>query len=203
MQTDPSLSKSILKKIFEDNPRPEFWNEELKALVNPSIHARPLNVPLTGQIAKRLNNECEYYWAFDRCGANPNHERVENLRFVGFDYATTKDVQMCSEDTVKAENEIRSGDRRLMKCSKQRWLEIRKDQVLRAIAMGSPQGKAMGEDGTVMGVNNMLPGVNTRISSEVDVQEMHSRAAVSDAAQELASGQVRGNASVAKVQKGA
>ncbi len=164
------LPAGFVRQFNEANPnyRPGL-NEETDALFNPSIQARPLHVPLSGQIAKRLNAEMEFFWAFDRCGQNPNHERVERLRAVGFDYATTKDVQMAVSDVVKGRdregfsNEIRNGDLRLMKVPKLRWLEIRKSQQLNAIVMMNPRGKVMGEEGTVMGVNSLLPGMKTSV----------------------------------------
>jgi hypothetical protein len=179
-------------------------NPETDALFNPSITARPLHVPMAGQIAERLNKEMEYFWAFDRNGQNPNHERVERLRAVGFDYATTNDVRMAVADVVKGKvqkdgkdfsNEIRNGDLRLMKVPRNRWLEIRKSQQMQAITMMNPRGKVMGDDGTVMGVQGLIPGVKTTISEE-SVDDIRARAVVSNAAQDLADGQIRGNASV-------
>jgi hypothetical protein len=195
------------RQFSEANPnyRPG-QNEETDALFNPSITARPLHVPIAGQIAKRLNSEMEFYWAFDRNGTSPNHERVERLRAAGFDYATTDDVQMAVEDTIKGRrdgkrdgysNEIRNGDLRLMKVSKRRWLEIRKNQQLSAILMMNPRGKAMGEDGSVMSVSSMIPGVRTEITSDATVEELKARAVVSNAGKDIAEGEFgRGNASV-------
>ena len=59
--------------------------------------------------------------------------------------------------------------------------------------MSNPRGKVMGENGTVMGAAELIPGVRTSV---VDADEMRSRAVVSNAAQDLADGQLRGNASV-------
>jgi len=161
---------------------------------------------MAGQIIKRLNNEMEFFWAFDRNGQNPFHERVDRLRAVGFDYATTKDVQMAVDDVVKGKddkgfsNEIRNGDLRLLKVPKRRWLEIRKSQQLQAITMMNPRGKAMGDDGTVMGVQGLIPGVRTSITDEA-IEDIRSRAVVSDAAKDLSDGQIRGNASVVPADK--
>jgi hypothetical protein len=184
-------------------------NEETDALFNPSITARPLHVPMAGQIAERLNREMEYFWAFDRVGQNPYHERVERLRAVGFDFATTDDVRMAVDSVVKGKvkkgdkdfsNEIRNGDLRLMKVPKRRWLEIRKSQQLQAIMMMNPRGKVMGDNGTVMGVQGLIPGVRTTVSDE-PIEDIRSRAVVSNAAQDLRDGQVRGNASVVSSDK--
>lgn len=205
------LPRSFVQQFREAAPgyRPG-QNEETDALFNPSISAKPLHIPMTGQIAKRLNTEVEFFWAFDRCGQNPNHTRVEQLRAVGFDYATTDDVQMAVADTVKGRtklqsgkefsNEIRNGDNRLMKVPKRRWLEIRKAQQLNAINMANPRGKVMGEDGTVMGVQSLVPGVRTTVTDE-PIEDIRARAVVSDAAADLREGQVRGNASVVSADK--
>ena len=190
-EIDAQLPKNIVRQVFEEQPRPEMWNDELKDLMNPSIQAKPLHIPISGQIKKRLNYEYEYYWAHDRNGQNPYHDRVETLRSIGFDYATSKDVEMYSSDTVKSENEIRSGDRRLMKCPKMRWREIRKDQNLRAVLMSNPQGQVMTDDRSVMSAANLLPGMRTYLSDET-VDSIRSRAVTGEG----------GNASVAKV-KGA
>lgn len=189
------LPRSFVQNFRDSNPtyRPG-QNEETDALFNPSITAKPLHVPMSGQIKKRLNSDMEFFWAFDRNGQSPYHERCERLRSVGFEYATTKDVEMAVSDTVKDEGEIRNGDLRLMKVPKRRWLEIRKSHLLQAINMTNPRGKVMGEDGTIMGVNQLIPGVRTEVMDNVD--EMRSRAVVSDAAEDLRNGRPSGNASV-------
>jgi hypothetical protein len=201
------LPSSFIQQFREAAPsyRPG-QNEETDALFNSSITAKPLHVPMAGQIQKRLNPEMEFFWAFDRNGQNPYHERVERLRAVGFEFATTKDVQMAVEDTIQGRddkgfsNEIRNGDRRLMKVPKRRWLEIRKSHQLQAIQMMNPRGKAMGDDGTVMGVQQLIPGVRTTVTDE-PIEDIRARAVVSNAADDLRDGQVRGNASVVAADK--
>lgn len=203
------LPPSFLAQVRESGYRPGM-NEEADALFNPSITARPLHVPMTGQILKRLNPETEFFWAFDRNGQSPNHERVERLRSVGFEYATTDDCLMAVEDVVKGRdkakpskdgkgfsNEIRNGDLRLMKVPKRRWLEIRKSQMLQAIMMSNPRGKAMGDDGAVMSAQSLVPGVQTQVTEE-PIEAIRSRAVVSNVAQDLADKQIRGNATVVK-----
>lgn len=162
-----TVPNAFRKNYLESNPsyRPG-QNEEADALLNPSISAKPLHVPMAGQIAKRLNTEVEFFWAFDRNGQSPFHTRVEQLRAVGFEYATTKDAEMAVADTVQSETEIRNGDRRLMKVSKRRWLEIRKSQQLASILAMNPKGKVQGEDGTVMGTANLIPGIKTTVQDE-------------------------------------
>ena len=202
---DPTLPKSFVQGFYEGNPgyRPG-QNEEVDALFNPSVSAKPLHVPMAGQIRKRINSEMEFFWAFDRLGQNPYHERVEQLRSVGFDYATTNDVEMAVESTVVGKNdkgfssEIRNGDRRLMKVKKARWLEIRKSHLLQAIMMTNPRGKVMGEDRSVMSVQNLIPGVKTTVTDSPD-GVLSTSAVTSDAAEDMKSvmegGRQAGNAS--------
>ena len=123
-EQDPQIALSISQLIGPDGIPPSAMNDELRDLMNPSITARPLHLPESGRIKTILNNEFVYYLAFDRCGSNARHDRVEQLRAAGWQFATTKDVEMFSKDNVKSPMEIRSGDRRLMKIPKQRWQEI-------------------------------------------------------------------------------
>lgn len=195
-QFDPAIPPEVIKQVQEDMPHSGTWNEELQALLSPSVEAKPLHIPMSGRIRKILNTEYEYYWARDLCGQNPDHSRIEELRAVGFEFATTKDVTMSTTDTVKGEGEIRSGDRRLMKIPKERWLEVRKDQLLQSLAMTNPRNNG---PRSPMG-STMIPGVKTYISTE-SVEELRGKAIVSDATEELATGSVKGNASVAKIHK--
>jgi hypothetical protein len=194
-QFDPAVPPNVIKQILgPDGIHPSQWNEELRDLLSPSIAARPLHLPESGRIKTVKNKQYVYYLARDLCGTNPDHQRVEQLRAAGFDYATTKDVEMFSADNVKQENEIRSGDRRLMKCPIERWKEIRKAQNLSALDMINPRRQSSGP----MGIGNMSPELNTQI---IDGDEMRSRAVVSDAAEELRTGERKGNASVARIPK--
>jgi hypothetical protein len=194
-QFDPAVPPNTLKQILgPDGIPPSQWNEELRDLLSPSIAARPLHLPESGRIKTVKNKQYVYFLAFDRCGTDARHERVEQLRAAGWDYATTDDVEMFSADNVKQKNEIRSGDRRLMKIPIQRWKEIRKAQNLAALDLINPRRQDTGP----MGISNMSPELNTQV---VDSEEMRSRAVVSDAAQELLTGEIRGNASVARIPK--
>jgi hypothetical protein len=197
---DPQVPDSLLDQILGrkgHDPIPRAaWNEELQDLLNPSISARPLHVPESGRIKTIKNNEYHYFLAFDRCGSDPRHERVEALRGAGWEYATTDDVEMYSKDNVKQSNEIRSGDRRLMKIPKQRWREIRKDQNLKALAYINPRSPA-----SPMGVASMAA---TGISSSImeDFASERARAVVGDVSVEDGSLKFSGNASKARIPKG-
>jgi hypothetical protein len=204
MKPDPQIPTSFVRNFLEANPSyTPGHNEETDALFNPSIVAEPAHVPQAMRIKEVKRTEYFFYWAFDRDGLNPDHTRVGQLRSAGFQFATTDDVEMCIDDTVKGRDEknfsseIRNGDNRLMKVKKRRWLEIRKDQQLRALLMANPRGKAMGEDGSVMGVQNLIPGVKTTVTEQPGT--LSAAAAFSDAAKDVAAvaqgGQAAGNAS--------
>ncbi len=198
MQIDPTVPPNVVKQILGPDGIPASqWSEELRDLFNPSISARPLHLPESGRIKTVKNKEFVYYLAFDRNGSDPRHERVEALRAAGFDYATTDDVEMYSADNVKQKNEIRSGDRRLMKVPIQRWKEIRKSQNLAALEMINPRGRSNRHP---MGSANMTPGMHTSVVDDID--ELRSKAVVTNAAEELRTGDIRGNASRAHI-KGA
>jgi hypothetical protein len=138
LQFDPQFVKKI---IGQDGIHPTQFNDELKDLFNPSIHARPLHMPTGTRIKEMKRKEFHFHWCFDRCGSTPNHSRVEELRGSGegWDYATTADVEMYSSDTVKSKNEIRIGDMRLMKIPLMRWREIRKAQNIQALEYINPR----------------------------------------------------------------
>lgn len=190
------IALSIAQLMGPDGIPPSAMNDELRDLMNPSISARPLHLPESGRIKTIHNNEFVYFLAFDRCGSNARHDRVEQLRAAGWQFATTKDVEMYSKDNVKSPVEIRSGDRRLMKIPKQRWAEIRKAQNLAALQQINPGRPNSGP----MGLGNMTPGI---AHSYADDAAVRAGARVSDATSDLAEivagGKASGNASVAHV----
>ena len=116
------MSDGVYERVREilgpDGIQPSAMNDELRDLINPSISARPLHLPESTRVRVFKNKEYHYHWAFDRCGSDPRHERVERLRGAGWDYASTDDVEMFSSATVKGKNkngysnEIRIGDLR-------------------------------------------------------------------------------------------
>lgn len=196
MPDQDGVALSIAQLMGPDGIPPTAMNDELRDLMNPSISARPLHLPESGRIKTIKNNQFVYFLAFDRCGSNARHERVEQLRAAGWDYATTEDVEMFSADNVKQKNEIRSGDRRLMKIPKQRWAEIRKAQNLAALQQINPGRPNSGP----MGLGNMTPGMAHSYASDADVRN---GARVSDAVDDILAirdgGKASGNASVAQV----
>jgi len=195
-QIDPAVPPAVVKQIMGPDGIPQAqWNDELKDLFNPSISARPLHLPESGRIKTIKNKEYMYFLAFDRNGSDARHERVEQLRAAGWDYATTDDVEMHSKDNVKQQNEIRSGDRRLMKIPMQRWREIRKAQNLAALDQINPRRQSSGP----MGIENMTPGMAHYMG---DDESIRNAAHVSDPTEELRTGKVTGNAAVARISKG-
>jgi hypothetical protein len=212
-----ALPQPILKQLQEEmGPDVRNWPQELQDLVNPSIEARAVGYPQNGKIAKRLNTECEYFWAKDVCGQNPDHSRVEGLRYGGWDYATTDDVEMANEDVVKGRdankkskdgkgysNEIRNGDLRLMKVPMRLWREIRKGHNIAALQTAYPQ--PYGTDGRPMTTASLTPGMHTTMLTPDQITENRRNAVVSDPAEDImavARGEnARGNAAVAKIPK--
>jgi len=196
MSEQDGVALSIKQLMGPDGIPPSAMNDELRDLMNASISARPLHLPESGRIKTIHNTEFVYFLAFDRCGSNARHERVEQLRAAGWQYATTRDVEMFSKDNVKNENEIRSGDRRLMKLPKQRWAEIRKAQNLAALEQINPRRPNSG----AMGLGNMTPGMPYSFADDAAIR---AGARVSDATQDIqeiaAGGKASGNASVAHV----
>jgi hypothetical protein len=173
------IPKKVMDNLVEQlGSNPSAWPEEFQDLVNPSIKANPVAPPMSGRVKTIHNSEYCFYWAGpDICGQSPKHERVEELRSGGWDYATTKDVAMYSEDCVRGRNkdgfsdEIRSGDRRFMKLPKHQWKEIRKAQNLAALQMAYPQ--ALGEGSPMTSALNN--GTRTYLGSETDIAELQAR----------------------------
>lgn len=195
-QIDPAVPPNVVKQVMgPDGIHPSQWSDELQDLFNPSISARPLHLPESTRIKETKNKEFHYHWAFDRCGSNPNHDRVEKLRGAGWDYATTDDVVMCSKDTEKQKNEIRIGDLRLMKLPLRRWREIRKSQNLAALEQINPRRPSTGP----MGLGNMDPNMRHYMADDEAI-----RAGAVVGTVEVENGQVKsvsGNASVARIPK--
>lgn len=173
MSASYNLPKALQRDLIETHgPDINAWPEELRDLIDSSITARSISPPISGKVEKILNTDYHYHWAEDRNGQTPFHDRVQGLRWAGWEYATTDDVMMASEDTVVGRNEkktskdgkgfsdeIRSGDRRLMKISMRKWRESRKAQNLAAYQLAYPQ--PFGMDGKPMSAQNLIPGMKS------------------------------------------
>ena len=173
MSASYTLPKALQRQLIEDHGRdPNAWPEELRDLIDSSISARSISPPISGKVEKILNTDFHYHWAEDRNGQTPFHDRVEGLKYAGWQFATTDDVQMCTEDTVVGRDkqrkskdgkgfsdEIRSGDRRLMKIPMRMWRESRKAQNIAAYQLAYPQ--PFGLDGKPMTAQNLIPGFRT------------------------------------------
>jgi hypothetical protein len=177
MSTGYQLPKALQRELIETHGKNlDAWPEELRDLLDSSITARSISPPISGRVSEILNTDYHYHWAEDRNGATPFHDRVEGLKYAGWDFATTDDVRMATEDTVMGRdekrkskdgkgfsNEIRSGDRRLMKIPMRKWRESRKAQNLAAFQLAYPQ--PFGMDGKPMSAQNLIPGMK---SEELD-----------------------------------
>jgi hypothetical protein len=182
------IPKKLMQQLLEEHGRnPQEWNQELQDLINPTIEARDIAPPLSGRIEKILNTDYHYHWAFDRCGSTPDHDRVESLRYAGWEFASTDDVRMCAESTVIGRKqgrpskdgkgfseEIRSGDRRLMKLAMGKWRSLRKAQNIAAYQMAYPQ--PFDAKGKAMTAENLIPGMPTRMLEPKEITEAHEQA---------------------------
>jgi hypothetical protein len=145
-----NVPAKIMENIVEGNGNdPSKWNQELRDLFDTTIEPELVSSPISGKVDKFLNTDFHYYWAFDRA---ERHERVEELRFAGWDFATTNDVKMCAESSVVGRkrdkeskdggegfsDEIRSGDRRLMKLPMNIWRKNKKAQLIAGFQATAP-----------------------------------------------------------------
>jgi hypothetical protein len=180
------LSKQLMKHLYEEHGKDiSRWPEDLRDLVNPKIEARSVSPPISGKVAEFINTDYHYHWAFDRDGQTPDHERVESMIYAGWEFANTDDVKMASEDAVKGRkerpgkpskdgrmgfsDEIRSGDRRLMKLPMRLWRENKKAQTIAAYQMAYPQ--PFGNDGQPMSAQGLIPGLKSEMMDESDITE--------------------------------
>lgn len=179
------IPPKLLQQIIEDHGRdPAKWPLELQDIFDTNVVARPLNAPVSGIIKIKKNTNFHYHWAKDICGSQPNHERVEELKAMGWDFADTNDVVMFNEFTVKNRkggkndgfsNEIRNGDLRLMKCPMALWRQKRKAENVAAFQMAYPQ--AYGTTGKPMTADELTPGLKTEMvtGAELGDFERHFR----------------------------
>ena len=179
MSTNSVIPPKVLQQIREDHGKdPSKWPEELRDIFDTSIVARPLSAPLSGRIKIRKNTNFHYHYAKDVCGSTPNHERVEELRAIGWDYATTEDVEMFNDFSVKNRNksgfsnEIRNGDMRLMKCPMTLWRQKRKAENVSAYQMAYPQ--AFGTTGMAMRAEDLAPGLKTEMVTGQELNDFES-----------------------------
>jgi hypothetical protein len=180
MGTHPVVPSKLREQLIEDHGKnPNAWPEELRDLIDPSISVESVSPPMSGKIEKFIDTTYHYHWAGpDRDGQSPTHERVESLRYAGWEFATSRDVQMCSKnclvgaDDTGFTEEIRSGDRRLMKLPMAKWRSLRKAQNMAAIQMAYPQQNAEGHPMT-SAMSNLQ--ARTYIGEEVDVEALRAR----------------------------
>src|ERR1700730_15489525 len=146
-----NVPNKTLENIFEQNGNdPSKWNQELRDLFDTTIEPELVSAPISGKVDKFLNTDSHYHWAEDRAD---KHERVEELRFAGWEPATTNDLKMCAESSVKSRNkekptkdggegfscEIRSGDRLMMKIPMNIWRKHHKAQIMAGFQATAPE----------------------------------------------------------------
>lgn len=187
-----------MENIVENNGNdPSKWNQELRDLFDTTIEPELVSTPISGKVDKFLNTDYHYYWAFDRA---ERRERVEELRFAGWEFATTNDVRMCAESSVHGRrkdkdskdggegfsDEIRSGDRRLMKLPMNIWRRHKKAQLLAAYQQSYPQAyletTKIGPDGKPVAVGramdaaSLIPGLKTEIMDPAAIDHAREQA---------------------------
>jgi hypothetical protein len=187
------ISKTLMKHLVEEHGKnTSLWPQELQDLINPSIEARSVSPPISGKVEKFINTNYHYHWAFDMCGQNPNHDRVESMRFAGWEFATTDDVQMCSESAVVGRkgdrkskdgklgfsDEIRSGDRRMMKLPMELWRQTKKAQNMAAYQMAYPQpfSEVTPGVGKPMTAESLVPGLKSEMMEPEEISETRRKA---------------------------
>jgi hypothetical protein len=177
------LSPNLMKHLYEEHGKDvSRWPSELQDLINPKIEARNIAPPISGKVDTFLNTDYHYHWVEFVDGATPKHDRAESLKYAGWEFATTDDVKMCSDDAVKGRSkdrkskdgkgwsdDIRSGDRRLMKIPMHLWRQTKKAQNLAAYQMAYPQ--PFGSDGKPMSAQNLIPGFKTETMDEAEIAD--------------------------------
>lgn len=216
MSSGYQLPPKLLEQVRNDfGKNPAAWPEELRDIVNPSIEARDIAPPLSGTIKQFINTDYHYHWAGpDRGGTNEEHSRVESLLASGWTFATTDDVSMAAEDTVRGRSkekkskdgkgwtdEIRSGDRRLMKCPMAMWRASRKAQNIAALQLA--YGRPYDASGRPMTAANLIPGFPSGELDGSQIDETRNSSIVSNPAEDLAEvlkgGSPKGNSAVSKI----
>lgn len=180
------IPRKLVETIVENNGNdPSRWNQELQDLFDTTIEPELCSTPISGKVDKFLNPDFHYYWAFDRA---ERHERVEELRYAGWEFATTNDVKMCAESSVVSRkkektskdggegfsDEIRSGDRRLMKLPMNIWRKHKKAQNMASWQQTYPQ--VFGTNGQQMDAASLIPGFKTEIMDPAAIEQTRQRA---------------------------
>lgn len=180
------ISRKVIETIVDNNGNDASkWNQELQDLFDTTIEPELVSAPISGKVDKFLNTDYHYYWAFDRA---ERHERVEELRYAGWEFATTNDVKMCAESSVVGRkkdksskdggegfsDEIRSGDRRMMKIPMSIWRKHKKAQNMAAWQQTFPQ--AFGASGKPMEAASLIPGLKSELMDPAAIAETRRQA---------------------------
>jgi len=163
----------VLEGIIADHGKDaKKWPQALQDLFDPTVPALSLAPPQAGRVKTHKNPNVHCHWAKDLCGEHADHSRVEGLKAVGWDFATTADVDMANEFVVKNRNgkgfsnEIRNGDLRLMKVPMMLWRQHEKAHLINSYQMTYPQ--AYGVTGKAMKAQDVAPGLRNEIITDPD-----------------------------------
>jgi hypothetical protein len=189
VRPDTALSRSVVKKLFEEQPDKKRWSDEAQWLVNPSIEARELWLPGIGTVEK-LNTDYEYRWVAVGFGDRPRTERVQKFKAMGFDFAFSDpkcehkgcscDVKVSIGDIVKDRNWIQLGDLVLMKCPAALYRSYIKRNMLSALAQTSPREILQNAGRDIMSSTNSIPGVKSSILEQESIESSRLRAVLDD-----------------------
>lgn len=181
IKVDPAIPGKVVKEIFEEQPVPQKWSDDLAILMDPNIRARSFALPAVGAITIK-NRDFRYKWIRLSLGPNPDTARYQQCRALGGLNATTDDVEVINADIVKGKSEIRSGDRILMKFPREIYDGVMKQAMLDGIQLTrrAARGEFQDQSGRVMRTSDYGPvstsdQVTGERTGEFDVDQMQQR----------------------------
>lgn len=136
MKIDPQIPKRVLEGVLSEQPNRANWSEDLDILLDPNITARSIALPSVGAVVIK-NHDFKYHWCRLKMGPNADTSRYMQLKALGFQNATTEDVEVVNADIVEGKTEIRSGDRILVKAPPEIYNGLKKQYMLDAIRQTS------------------------------------------------------------------
>src|SRR5580698_7587878 len=84
------LPKSWRDKVATEQPNRSAWSEEMAALLDPKIEARPLQMPGIMQIRPK-DSTVAFHWVRLKRGNSPDSTRYLEMKAAGYTDATLED----------------------------------------------------------------------------------------------------------------
>jgi hypothetical protein len=179
------LPKSYRENLKESHHTPDQYSPELRALLDPNIVARRVNLPLTNMF-EIINREYVYHLARRIMGKSADHNNYKQLLMQGYSNATCKpgcedttgkcgcDVHPLVAEATGDGTEITVGtDLVLVKARPDVHYGRQKTYLQKALNMTNP-GMAVGA--LPMEDQAALAGTFTRVPSVEDQERISSRA---------------------------